>query len=98
MEKGDYSVNDIKNLFKIKYFKVGDILFFRNADIVKDYGSTYDIEIKVRVAGIDNEGNLRVECIEYFDGFNKIHKLSFGTPHTVEKNDFKYLFRKSLNF
>jgi len=97
MEKGDYSANDIRDLFNIKYFKVGDILYFRNADIVKDHGSIYDIEIKVRVVRI-HRGKIDVECVAYYDGHNKIMNLSFDTPHIVEEKDFKYLFRKSVNF
>jgi len=97
MEKGDYSVNDLKQLFSNTYFKVGDILYFRNADIVKDYGSTYGIEIETKVVRIDR-GKIHVECIAYYDGHNKIMNLSFDTPHIVEEKDFKYLFRKSIYF
>lgn len=97
MEKGFYSVNDLRNVFRVVYFRHGEILYFRNDDLVKRFGATYNIEIKLRVISLKGD-KLQVECISYFDGQSKTYQMSNDITHYIDKKDFKSLFRFSRNY
>lgn len=91
MEKEYYSMADLLRIIAGKNIGVGSVVYYRDDELIKIWGSAYEIEFEIKILKISAKG-MDVHVLRYWNGF-KIVNDSF--PHLIPKTSYGRIHKNS---